>query len=227
MAKISRGSTSYEDILDIIGSELLGIIVSMVTITITMFAFSPQLGIVSLLFLSIIATFNVLAEIYRTIIFQPKRIIAEDMFKAVSVETLIQAPFIRAIFAANEQATKLKKMISNAMIKEGNSWQAGTYVSVCTRLSYIISIVTMGSVVLLQAKNGLFEPTLAVSIILAYVSGTQEILWIGDKAKRLTTALSNINDLFDFIRGFGKQTFPVLDEDKQWQSANTPKTRPS
>ena len=227
VSKINRGSSAYEDVLDIIGFDLLGIITSMVTIIVTMFAFSFQLGLISFLFLTFITAFNILTQIYRTKIFQPRKILAEDKFKAVSIETLIQAPFLRAIFASSEQSVKLKKSIFDAMIKEGNSWQAGTYVGTVTRTVYIISIVVIGYTALLQAKNGLLEATLALSIILAYANGTQNILYTGDKVKRLTTALSNINDLFDFIRGFGKQTFPVLDEDKQWQSANTTKTIPS
>ena len=213
VSKINRGSSAYEDFLDIVTFDLIGIITSMITITIAMFAFSFQLGLVSFIFLLSIASFNITAQVYRTQVFQPRKILSDDKFKAISVETLIQAPFIRAIFASNEQTVKLKTSISDTMIKEGNAWQAGSYVGFITRAMYVISVVSMGSVVLIQAKNGLFEPTLALSIILAYTNGTQNILYTGEKVKRLTTALSNIHDLFDFIRGFGKQTFPVLAED--------------
>ena len=99
------------------------------------------------------------------------------------------------------------------MAKEGNSWQAGTYINATTRTLYILSSLIIGILVINQTISGEISNTIALSIILTYSSGTQGVLYIGDKVKRLTTALSNVNDLFDFIRGFGKQTFPVLEDD--------------
>lgn len=103
VSKINRGSSAYEDLLDLVSFELLGILTSLITIIITMFTFNFQIGLIALSFLSAIVTFNISAQIYRTKIFQPQKIIAVDKFKVNSLETLLQAPFIRAIFASNEQ----------------------------------------------------------------------------------------------------------------------------
>jgi len=212
ISKIGRGSSSYEDILDLISFDLLSIVTSLITVSIAMFTFGWQLGLTSLGFILFIGMFNIVAQIFRTKTFQPRRIKAEDRFKAVSVETLLQAPFVRAIFASNEQLEKTKRLEIESMTKQGNAWMAGTYVNVITRTIYTLSVVTIGIMTLLQAKTGGISPIIALSIILTYSNGTAGILTVGNNVKRLTTALSNITDLFDFIRGFGKQTFPVLEE---------------
>ena len=227
ISKITQGASGYEDILDLLGSEILAIVVSFITVSIALFVFDWQIGLVSFLLLIIIGSFNILFNLLRTSIFLPKQIISRDKLSAVSVETLLQAPFIRAIYATNEQIQRLSKATRNHMVNFGNNWQAYQYVSGTSRSLHIISVFVIGKMVFDQMQNGAFTPILAISIFLTYANGTQSILTIGAKIKKLSTAIANINDLFDFIRGFGKQTFPVLDEDKQWQSANTTKTIPS
>lgn len=213
ISKISRGSSSYEDVLDIITFDLLNVATSIITIAIAMFAFGWKIGLVSLGFLGFLGIFNITAQIYRTKTFQPKRIKAQDKLKAIQVETLMQAPFIRAIFASTEQIYKNKNATILNMLKNTLSWQAGTYVNVITRTIYIFSVFVIGYLVLMEAKSGEISTVLALSIILAYSSGTSGIIGIGNMVKRLSTALADINDLFDFIRDFGKQTYPVLEED--------------
>lgn len=211
-SKISRGSLAFEAVLSVV-FDILGIFTSLTTIAITMLSFDLRLGLIATFFLILITTFNITAQAYRMTIFQPKRIKAEDTFKAISLETLLQVPFIRATFASNEQSQKLQKTLHNSMVKTGNSWQGGTYVGFITRFLHILSIFCIGTLVLTQAKAGIFEPIFALSIILAYLNSTQQILTTGNRVKRLTDALTNINDLFDFIRCFGTQTFPVLESE--------------
>ena len=213
ISKVSRGSSSYQTVLDVIMFDLVKIVTSLVTVTITMFAFGWELGLITMGFLSIIAIFNISSQIFRTKTFQPRRIKADDKFKAMSVENLMQAPFVRAIFASNEQMQKAKVTALRSMVIQGNSWQAATYVQVITRSLYAFSAVAVGFMVLFQAKNGVLTPVIAVSVIITYINSTSGILDVGSHTRRLTEALTNINDLYTFIRGFGKQTFPVLDND--------------
>jgi ABC-type multidrug transport system fused ATPase/permease subunit len=213
VSKIQRAGASYEDVLDLILGEIAYTIISLIATIITMFSFGIKLGLVTFGLLFMIAFFNISSQIIRTKSFQPKKIESQDKYNAVAIESVIQAPFIRAIFASIEQVKKLQKINIDFMVKEGNGWQAGTYINATTRTLYILSSLVVGILVINQAISGEIPTVLALSIILTYTSGTQGVLYIGDKVKRLTTALSNINDLFDFIRGFGKQTFPVLEGD--------------
>jgi hypothetical protein len=78
---------------------------------------------------------------------------------------------------------------------------------------YAISAIAVGFIVMSQAQNGTLTPVIAVSVIITYINSTSGVLEVGGHTKRLSEGLTNINDLFNFIRGFGKQTFPVLEED--------------
>lgn len=213
ISKIGRAASSYEDVLDLLCTDILAILVSLVTVSVAMFAFDWKIGIVAFVFLLFIGSFNTFFHIARTAIFLPKQIKTEDDLKAVSVETLLQVTFIRAIYATNEQIQRLVKVTKNHMITFGNNWQAYQYVSGISRSLHITSVFVIGKMVFNQMQNGAFTPILAISILITYASGTQNILTIGSKIKRLTTSISNINDLFKFIRGFGKQTFPVLKDE--------------
>jgi len=213
ISKIARASRSYERVLDSISFDLLGIVTSLTTVAITMFVFGWEIGFVSLGFLSFIALFNISAQLYRTKTFTPRRIKAGDKMKAIQVETLIQAPFIRAIFAATEQIHKSKKATVKSMQEETLGWQASAYINVITRTVYVLSVFVIGYIVLTQVASGTLSTALALSIILAYSNGTSGILSIGNMVKRLSSALTDITDLFDFIRNFGQQSFPVLENE--------------
>jgi ABC-type transport system involved in Fe-S cluster assembly fused permease/ATPase subunit len=215
ISKIHRGSGSFADISDVLIFEMLSTTTSLIAITFTMFAFGWELGLSSLFFVIILGLFNVIAQIFRAKSFLQPKIKADDKFRASSIETLLQAPFVRAIFASNEQNTKIKSHMFQYMITAVNSWQAGNIVTNISRTIYFLSIASVGTIIMYQAKQGILSPVLALSIILAYTNSTQSVLYVGDMVKRLTAALVNINDLFDFIRKFGQQTFPVLEEDKE------------
>jgi hypothetical protein len=66
--------------------------------------------------------------------------------------------------------------------------------------------------VLDSLRQNLLDPAMSVALILAYFNSTNGILHLGNKVKRLSKSLVYIQDLYDFIRKFGKQTFPVLPE---------------
>ena len=48
------------------------------------------------------------------------------------------------------------------------------------------------------------------TLLLTYINGTYEIIQIGRRLRKLIKSITRVNDLYVFIRHFGKQTFPVL-----------------
>lgn len=213
ISKISRGSSAYIGVTDLITEEIVGTLASLIAVSITMFIFSWVLGLISLFFLVLITVFNITSYFIRNKVFNSKRIKSEDKLKALAVETLLQAPFIRAIYASNEQIQKVKSASNDSIIKIGNAWQTAVSINGISRSIHIFSILVIASMIFNQMMQGVLSPILAISIVLAYTGGTQNILKIGLKVKNLTEYISNIRDLFDFVRNFGRQTFPVLAED--------------
>ena len=108
---------------------------------------------------------------------------------------------------------KSKKALLDQMVKEANNWQSGTYVNVVSRTAYISSFMILGLNVFWQLQAGNINTTIAIGILLTYANGTQPILYIGYQMKKLNRSIAAITDLFTFIRGFGKQTYPVLESD--------------
>jgi len=51
-------------------------------------------------------------------------------------------------------------------------------------------------------------------LLLAYFNGSSQILRLGDLIRNIIQIISRQEDLFDFIRQFGVQTYPVLEGDK-------------
>jgi hypothetical protein len=51
------------------------------------------------------------------------------------------------------------------------------------------------------------------SLILTYLRGSNSIIRAGRTTQRLYDSWSKIQDLYTFIRGFGKQSYPVLEKD--------------
>ena len=213
ISKVNRGSAAYEDILDVMTFDLLSIIINLVTVTAAMFVFGWQLGLIAGGFIVGIVSFNIICDIIRISIFEPIKIESEDKSKAINLETLQQAPFIRTIFATTEQMIKSKKALLDQMVKEANNWQSGTYVNVVSRTAYISSFMILGLNVFWQLQAGNINTTIAIGILLTYANGTQPILYIGYQMKKLNRSIAAITDLFTFIRGFGKQTYPVLESD--------------
>ena len=211
LAKVNRGSDSYENVLDILTFDMLSVAINALTVIVSLFAFGWQFGLATLIFVGLTATFNVVTQIIRTQTFEPKVIEKDDKVKAVSVETLQQTPFIRSIFATPEQDQKIRKVIFELMTQAANAWKSGMYVEVLTRIFYLLSILVLAFLVLESVQTGSLTPAIAISLILTYINSTKNVVHLGNQVKRLTKSLNNIQDLFDFIRNFGGQTFPVLE----------------
>ena len=56
------------------------------------------------------------------------------------------------------------------------------------------------------------------TLLLTYINGTYEIIMIGRRLRKLIKSITRINDLYIFIRHFGKRTFPVLTDQKHQQT---------
>ncbi len=221
LSKIMRAGPAFEDVIDMVIFDLVSMISSFLATIAALFSFSLTLGFAGSFMIITLCIFNIWAQIFKTKSFQKTCVELEDNYKAVSTETVQQAPFVRAAFASIEQVQKLTNLNKKYMISEGNSWQAGTYINVATRSIYIMSLLFIGILALNQAISGSISSTTALAIILTYSADTQDVLYVGDKIKRLANSLANINDLFDFIRGFGTQTFPVLESENSGVKKST------
>ncbi|GAB4146645.1 MAG: hypothetical protein OHK0017_07420 [Patescibacteria group bacterium] len=212
IAKVNRGSEAYESFLDTIWFDLLKIVIRSSTVVVAMFSFSPVLGWVSLGMILFIGIISLVTKIILVQITAPAWLKADDKAKAVNLETLREVYLIRSAFASFEQDQRLIQKNQNLMSTVGNSWFAHTFIDLSIRILYILSV---GIVIWLThhlIQVGEITSVLGLSLILTYISGSSDILQVGRFTERLMDRWSRINDLFQFIRGFGKQTFPVINQ---------------
>lgn len=209
-AKIERAALAYEDFLDLLLLDLVPTIISVTTVIVSFLFTDITLGIITLLLLTCIAVLNTSLNLLTGLAFEKNLIDADDTVKSLSVESLTQVQLIRASFATNEIAHTVKNKNFLMMVKAGSGWLAFSATNFITRLSYIISVLILGSFILYSLLHNTLSVISATALLLTYLRGTSEIIQVGRRLRKLIKAIIRIKDLFSFIRSFGKQTFPVL-----------------
>jgi ABC-type transport system involved in cytochrome bd biosynthesis fused ATPase/permease subunit len=191
----------------------LPIVISYFTVTLAFFSFDISLGVVALIFFICITAISVFLRYFTLATVIQFRIKARDEFITNLTENIIQIIYIRSIFATPEANKKALEVQRNGMIiRQTSSWAEGIVVFI-TRLLYITSVAVVGYFILLKVQTGSMNTVIATSLILTYINGSHQILRIGNFISQSLESIENLNDLFTYIRGFGKQTFPVLPED--------------
>ncbi|GAB4146649.1 MAG: hypothetical protein OHK0017_07430 [Patescibacteria group bacterium] len=218
VAKVERGSSSFEDMLDFITFEVLTLFISLATVIITLWNFGGGLALTALSSFIVITAFNILAQTFRTRSFEVNLLPYLDKSKAVTLETLQQSQLIRSSFASTEQDAKIKNSIFGAMFREGAGWRSNAYIGLITRSLYFLSVGLIAIQLMQIIESGAMTAITATTLILTYLNGTNNINRIGDVVKRIGKAYARITDLYEFIRNFGHQTYPVLQDDMQIQA---------
>jgi hypothetical protein len=76
-----------------------------------------------------------------------------------------------------------------------------------------------------KMNDGNLDAASGISLISTFFLGTYNILNSGQLAERLSRSIISIQDLFKFIRKYGKQTYPVLEENLTKIRVNSQKLR--
>jgi len=210
VGKIERCARAYENLIDMVLWEILTVLVSVMSVTITFFYLDRHLGFICLLSLCIIAAINIALNLFTSASFEKRMIDADDDLKGLAVESLTQAQLIRSSFSTGEIAGITNDKATDLMEIEGTSWLAfGASVTI-SRFVYLGSIFFLGWAVFSLVQSNAMSVTQGVAILYTYINGTYEIIEIGRRIRKVLRAITRIDDLFYFIQMFGKQTFPVL-----------------
>ena len=211
ISKINRGSSRYEAFLEMLGTELIPTIINLITVPIILFRFQYSLGLSSIAILIVVATVSSAGIMTQTRVFEPKIIVADDEQNALAIESLQQAPYIRYCFATIEQGKRLYRTTVDLMTTGANSWQFDRSVGILTQvLSYSGMIwISWQIFALLQAR--VIDPITAAALIISYYTSSERMVFAGTYVRNLNINLYQIQDLFTFIRGFGKASYPVLE----------------
>jgi ABC-type multidrug transport system fused ATPase/permease subunit len=214
ISKVSKGSAAYEDVLDIMVFEIFALITSILASIYLLISYNIKIGIVASIMVVAMAAFSIFWNIFNNKIFKPSCIEAEDKISEVSVETLQQTHYIRSVFGTNEQISKLNSNVQDYVSKEATRWETDGLGYYIIRIMFFASVFVVSALILYEVQNQTITIPTGVALITSYYISSANIRNIGSQVKRLTSSHSRITDLFEFIKGFGQQSYPVLDEKK-------------
>lgn len=210
ISKVTRGVSSYESALDFIIYSLLYSLSGLASVIWALGYRSINLGIIAGLCLVSIIASSVIINIMVISRISKYRIDEEDKLKALTVENLQEVLLIRSTFATDIQVGKVENQSKSVVKHQINSWMISTLFFQITSIIHISSLAIIGYFVFDLLKIGSIDTVTAVALLATYSGGATGLIYIGHQVGRFVQQIKNIQDLFEFIRGFGKQTYPVL-----------------
>lgn len=212
ISKIERDSRSYGDLIDSF-LENIYIIVSFLTVIITLFSFDFKLGLIASIAFILLAIVNTLVSFLNAKSLITKATKAKDAKASVTNENLAQNALIRSSFATTEQDQKTRKLTLEVMkVRTVAQFGSGIAVTI-NRFLFLIATILLSVTILNLINSNQLTTVTGVALIITFLNTSSSVLSVGFIARSFTEQYTEILDLFDFIRNFGKQTFPVLPDD--------------
>jgi hypothetical protein len=210
----SGGGREFTTMINSILFNIIPVFTSYITVTLTLIYFNGYLGIISTIFFVSITFLSSFFRYINSSALSKKWISAREKFAGVSAENLVQNSLIRSSFATVETINQLEKLGLQSLITRNIMNMGGGLVTTISRILYNLSVLAIGFGVLDLVQKNSISTVIGTTIIITYMSGSRQILRIGDTIGDVTESMANVRDLFDFITNFGKQTFPVLPQKK-------------
>ena len=208
VSKVGRGSNSFDTLLDILSFDLLNILGMIIGVVIAFWQINSMLALLVGFMIFCISSLNWFLFLARTKLFRKHRIKDDDLSKAISLETLQQTQYIRAVFGTTEQYDKVQKSQLKSIATAAVNWRLAGYIVTASLILFHLSLLLV-SILLLQQSS--IDKAIALSLILSYFQVGNRLNFVGQSLGRVMNSIEDVNDLFEFIRNFGKQTYPVLE----------------
>lgn len=210
IAKIERAARGWENFADHMTFEVTPLFIGLVTVIITLGYYSFILAGMMALFIGIILGIGYYFAIYRCQLWEKEFIASDDSFKATALDNLLQVFLIRSTFASQFRSKLLNDDIAHNAETEYNLWLSYINLFMLLSLLYIFSLFTLAMLLIWQIKFAGMTAATALGLFLVYTNSSKEIVGFGRLLRKIIHSKTAIQDLFNFISLFGKQTFPVL-----------------
>lgn len=211
IAKIYRAAESLEESLRMSHCELLQTFIGAVTVIITFLSIDIKLGLLALSLLSVLSLVFIIIFSVTAQVMMPACIEADDRVKNIGTESLVQMSLIRSTFSSGKIDDKLRTINKKRLSIEGTLWRSYYVIGTITKILYVIIFGINGFYILSLVKQGVIAHTTGIALLLTFFNGTYQLLQIGQFIYRFRVHLERINDLFVFMRQYGRPSFPVLE----------------
>ena len=218
-SKISHGSKAFDTFFSFFAFDVLSLVGAVIGLVFWLNRLSTSWALQSLFFVLAILSLNIVVFRLRKVVFHKIRIEAEDKSKALSLESMSQISFIRAPFATIEQLKKVREGVWTARYILAMGWRTGAFVISATSIIFLLSFILLG----VQMINSSLNSVTILGVLLVNLSVGARLGILGNKINRIFTCVADIQDLFDFIRSYKKQTFPVIPEQELGKKADPKK----
>lgn len=212
-SKIIRGKTSLNQIIEMLFYDIAPSVIKIIVISASFFALSFQIGLTTTAIMLLIV---VIMSALRTKVVSPISkwsIPFEDKQIANSIEIVQQQNYIRSVFASNEAAEKSLQLTSKVISTSTLRMELNRLYNLTGRFLWLASFAILATIVIPQMIEGRIDYAIGTSLLLLYVSTSQEVNQIGRLLGKYTELVTGVDDLYDFINNFGGATFKSLEVD--------------
>lgn len=214
LSKLNKGASAYRTLLWMLNDGLVSAVIGFIVTIATLSFFSWQLGLTAFIFFSLYTLVSFVFGSLTAKTFGKHYIKVDDAFQGSLVESMTQIQFIRSLFATNEQLDKVSGKSQETMdsfVKVSFSY------GLIRTARRIISYTATGIIVAIlisMVSTGAIEPVTALAITSSFLLGLGRVSSFGNLIRDFIERVQRVNTLFDYIRDFGPQTYPVLEGDK-------------
>lgn len=212
-AKIERAARAYEDFADYVTHEYTPLIIGLITVIITLGYYSINLAFIMAVFIIGIVILGYYLIKYVGLYWERKFIRSDDIFKTTAHENLAQINLIRTTFSTDFRIQKLADNVFNNMHTEARLWFMYSMMFFILNLVYVVSLFVLALMLLWQVNNNTTTISSAIGLFLAYMQSSKDIPRILRLFRKTGRSITRIKDLFEFLPLFGKQSFPVINND--------------
>jgi ABC-type multidrug transport system fused ATPase/permease subunit len=209
ISKVNRGGDAGANITGNYLHDVSGFLVTFLSTTLVFLGYGWKYGLIALITFILVSLIIVWGTFSRVKFFTKIKNTFEDKSKQIQLETLTQASYIRSSFSTIEQVNKLKNVIFEDMIIGSNRWRAGNLVQSLARCLYFCGFFILG--VLVMQDNNL-STLIKLGFLATYLRTSQTIFNAGSLTNSITQNTHSLVELFNFVKNFGKQSFPVLEK---------------
>lgn len=213
---ISKITNSWFDFMTLVDQATFNVIPALITFataTITLITFDSSLAWITLPSFLIITIFNGLGSFYNTAVFKPYIIKAREESSGISTENLMQNSLIRATFSTESQLKRYKQSLVKFFATRTSSRITGGFVISITRFLSILSVFAVGARLMNNVINDGMDAAVAGSLVITYYLGIRAIPRVSRVISTTLDAYIGVEDMWNYIRDFGHQSFPVLPQD--------------
>lgn len=213
-SKVRAAEANFSNMMHVFLHSVFNSFINFVVVIITLLIFSIEIGLISLISFLVITTLSFYGNIFLAKVFTQLLIQRRDRYSAISIENLYQNNLIRSTFTTEEQSQKTRIAIVYYLEVRTLMQQVQGLMGLGIRFLFMLTIGAIGYIIMRQIETGQLDIAIGISLLLTYITGAGKIYKVGESINSFVEGVVNLNDLWDYIGKFGKQTYPVVSKEE-------------